>query len=72
MFQSEWKNWKCHKIMGYYVYLKQYFKSIFVTWSEEEIISSILGKEMIFRAENKGFAYEKTNDSVWRGYYDYD
>lgn len=50
--------------MEYYVDLKQYFKSIFVRWSEEGIIGSILGKQMIFRAENKGFAYEKTNDAV--------
>lgn len=59
--------------MEYYVDLKQYFKSVFVMWNEKGIIvGSILDKQMIFRAENKEFAYEKTNDAVCHGYYDYD
>lgn len=60
MFQRGWKNWKCHKIVEYYIDLKQYFKSVFVTWNEEGIIvGSILGKQMIFRTENKGLLMKR-------------
>lgn len=46
--------------MEYYVDLKQHFKSVFVMWNEKGIIvGSILDKQMIFRAENKEFAYER-------------